>query len=41
MIYVALVSICDLILTVIKYVCSDMETDNLTNYNIIRIVLWW
>jgi len=26
-------------LTMIKFVCSDMETDNLTNYNIISIVL--
>jgi len=28
-------------LMVIKFVCSDVETDNLTNYNIISIVLWW
>jgi len=28
------------ILMVIKFVCSDMETDNITNYNIICTVIW-
>jgi len=26
---------------VIKFVCSDMETDKLTNYNIVSTALWW
>jgi len=28
-------------LAVIKFVCSDMETDNLKSCNIFSIVLWW